>query len=241
MKQLRKGLVAVFIAAAFAAMLGGHSRAGVAQSQRAQVAVSILINVTGVAKSSVIAPQGPEAIALSENSPVLAAHIALRAKGSHRGVDSIFGNADSVLVAQQQAQSAVKVEAEVSPNPTATELYSNTPDVVMNGTAGTTVTQSCAYQVTVHTTISSWTLRDGLSQNPSSGSTSFPGPDIAHNDYVGSTPHPSASPFIVYPTAWANVATASDVQVYCVDLSVKIPSTTPTGAYSTNAVYTLYW
>ncbi|HZT11339.1 MAG TPA: hypothetical protein VFA29_00915 [Candidatus Baltobacteraceae bacterium] len=223
---LRKCLCGVFAAAAIVAVLSGPTRAGVAQSQRAQIAIALLINVTGVGRAPVPAPAVP-----------VVANVALRAKGSAPSVDSVAGN--STLVAQQ-TQSAVKVEAEVSPNPAATLLYSNNAAVVMNGNAGTTISQSCAYQVTVHSNIISWTLRDGLSGNPTSSSTSFPGPDVAHNDYQA-TPKPTSSPFIVYPSAWANVVTASNVQTYCVDLSVTIPLSTPTGAYSTNAVYTLYW
>lgn len=225
---LRKCLCAVFAAAAIVAVLSGPTRAGVAQSQRAQIAIALLINVTGVGRAPIPAPAVP-----------VVADVSLRAKGSAPSVDSVGGNSTSTLVAQQ-TQSAVKVEAEVSPNPAATLLYSNNAAVVMNGNAGTTISQSCAYQVTVHSNIISWTLRDGLSGNPTSASTSFPGPDVAHNDYQA-TPKPTSSPFIVYPSAWANVVTASNVQTYCVDLSVTIPLSTPTGAYSTNAVYTLYW
>ena len=233
-RSMKRLAVVAFCLMTLFAAFGGHSQAGVGQTQRDQIQVGILINVTGVAKRPSAPDAGPPVAA-----PQIAAHIALRAKGS-ADFDSQAIGRGTVLVAQQ-TQSAVKVEAEVSPNPTATLLYSNNPSVVLNGTAGTTLTQSCAYQVTVHTAQSLWTLKDGLSQSPASSATSFPGTDIGRNNYAGATPQPTSSPFTVYPTAWQNLASSGGIKTYCVDLSIIIPSSTPTGAYSTTAVYTVFW
>jgi len=229
----RTALVALAVVAIFVA-LGGPSRAGVGQIQRDQIQVGIQINVTP-------APLGyvPPDASREDSRPSIVARFTLRAHGSAASFDSGVLSGSSVLVAQQ-TQSAVKVEAEVSPNPNATLLFSNNPGVILTGTAGTTITQSCAYTVTVHTTQTNWTLKDGLSGNPSSSSTSFPGSGIVRNNYL-STPQPTASPFTVFPAAWQNVATNNGIKTYCVDLAVSVPVTTPGGTYTTNAVYTVFW
>jgi hypothetical protein len=134
------------------------------------------------------------------------------------------------------------VQAEVSPNPNATLLYTNTTAVVMNGTAGTTVRQSCAYTVTAHTTQTSWTVYEGLS-NDFSG-TAFPGKNLSNNTYLQTgTPNPAPTAFVVYPdnnNQWSIMAKSGGNAIYCVDLQVAIPSTA-SGAYSTSAVYTMYY
>ncbi len=234
-RPLKRGAFAALAVAAIFAAFGGHSQAGVGQTQRDQIQVTILMNITGVAKAPAPADAGPPV-----SAPQIAAHIALRAKGSAGYVDGNAFERGSVLVAQQ-TQSALKVEAEVSPNPMGTLLYTNNPIVTLNGTAGTTLKQSCAYQVTVDSAQTSWTLKDGLAQNPSSSATSFPGKNVSRDNYAGATPQPTASPFTVYPTAWQNVATAGGMKTYCVDLSIVIPASVPTGSYSTTATYTVYW
>ncbi|MGZ3553447.1 MAG: hypothetical protein ACXWNK_15515, partial [Vulcanimicrobiaceae bacterium] len=165
-----------------------------------------------------------------------------RARGSRDDVDAPnFAIGDGTLVAQTQA--AVRVQASISPNPNATLLYPNNTAIPISGTAGTTVTMPCAYTVTVHTTVTSWTLREGLS-NDFSGTT-FPGSDLANNTYLqGATPNPSATAFTVYPDAnntWSVLSASGGIKTYCVDLILKIPVAVPGGAYSTNAVYTLYY
>lgn len=149
-----------------------------------------------------------------------------------------------LTVAFQSAQSAVRVQAVVSPNPNATLLYYNNPQVVINQTAGTTVTYTCAYTVTAHKSSATiWNLYDGLS-NDFSGS-GFPGSDLDNNTYVqGGTPQPAATPFVVYPdnnNSWYKRVSGTSPTTYCVDLTLTIPSSVAGGAYSTNAVYTLYF
>ena len=147
-------------------------------------------------------------------------------------------------IALQSAQSALRVQAVVSPNPNATLLYYNNPQFVINQTAGTTATYTCAYTVTVDKTSSAfWNLYDGLSSDFSGSS--FPGSDLSNNTYVqAGSPNPKATPFVVYPdnnNSWFKRASATAPTIYCVDLTLAIPSSVPGGAYSTNAVYTLYF
>lgn len=232
MRTLRRGLLLLALVAIAIAVLSGRSRAGFGQTQRDQISVALVINVTPAPMSERLVPQ-----AIAQGPPI-SARFAMRAVGSRPAFD---GPLLSFAAVPPQAQRGVKVEAEVSPNPNATLLYANSNAYQISGTAGTTVTQSCAYTVTVDTTQASWTLKDGLSQNPSSGATSFPGGDMGRNNHIGPTPLPTASPFIVYPTSWEVVGASGGAKTYCVDLVVTIPATTPGGAYATNALYTVYW
>lgn len=208
------GLMAIVIALA----LSQPGRSAFIQTQRDQIAVYILVNVTP-------AP--------------LAYEPAREARGSAAFVDFVSGD----LVAQ--VQKAVRVQANVSPNPNATLLYANTPAVTINQTAGTTATTpACVYKVTVDTpSTTSWTLDDGLSNDFIT--TTWPGKNLANNTYAdGATPQPAATPFIVYSTnnnTWNPKEKASGMQTYCVTLTLTIPATVPGGAYSTNAIYTLYY
>lgn len=198
------------------------------QSQRAQITVTVVVNVTPNPlgyNGTVPAPAGVGA--------PISARFALRARGSEPAVDNLVAQT-SVSV-----QHGLKVQAQVTPNPQGTMLVSNQQSVQVSGTAGTTVTQSCLYTVTVNTAQTSWTLDDGLSANLASG---FPGNDLSNNTYLQSgTPKPAATPFIVYPTAWTAVAASTLSKTYCIDLSVTIPAAVTGGTYSTNAVYTLYY
>lgn len=212
-------------AAAFAMMSGGN--ASFIKTQQDQQSVYILVNVT------------PAPVVYR---PIdLAARFADRARGSAASFDALQ---HIELVAQAQpTQQPLYVQAEVSPNPNATLLYTNQSSVVINAVAGTTWSQSCAYTVTAHpTATTNWYLDDGLSGDFSS---SFPGGDLENDTYVSTaTPQPAATPFVVYPTnnnAWYKFATGTGVQTYCVDLKLTIPTSVPGGAYSTNAVYTLYF
>lgn len=223
---LRLVLVATLVAAA-AVALGSRSQAGFIQQQRAQRAVYILVNVT------------PAPIVMRENATqTVALTASLHARGSSENVDAYSVNAP-LMLAQNTPQQDVRVLAGVTPNPTATLLTTNQTSVTFALTAGTSQTIPCAYQVTVDTGITLWTLRHGVSNDFASG---FPGGDLANNSYnVTSTPNPSATPFVVYPNPWAVLATAGGVQTFCVGLTLSVPSTVPGGAYSTNAVYTLYY
>ncbi len=232
MRRLRLLLMAV---AALAVVLisGQRGHASFAQTQRDQISVVVLVNVTPA--PLVYAP------AHSERGTAISMRMQMRARGS--GVEGVpnIDIGDNVVA---QAQSATRVQAEVSPNPNATLLYYNVPQVTMTGTAGTTLTTTCAYTITVHTASTiSWTLDDGLS-NDFSGTT-FPGNSLANNTYIqGGTPQATATPFVVYPNnnnSWFARAKSTGIQTYCVDLTLAIPRAVPGGAYSTNAVYTLYY
>ncbi len=156
---------------------------------------------------------------------------------------ALRGRGSDGIVALASVQSAVRVQAQVSPNPNATLLYSNTPAVVISQTAGTTAsTPACVYTVTVDTPAkTSWTLDDGLSGDFIT--TTWPGGDLANNTYAG-TPMPAATPFVVYAknnNTWNPKEKSSGLQTYCVTLTLTIPASIPAGGYTTNAVYTLYY
>ncbi|HEY8313049.1 MAG TPA: hypothetical protein VIG51_02645 [Candidatus Baltobacteraceae bacterium] len=225
-------LLAIATCAAYAAF-AGSAGASFLQQQRAQRAVYILVNVTPGPMG--YAPSGAAAFGSG-----IAASMALRQRGAGAASDDVaFG--PEVLLAQATNQSSVRVEAAVSPDPTATLLYTNNQTVIMNGVAGTTVTQACAYTVTVNTTQKSWTLYHGLS-NDFSGST-FPGNDLLNNSYV-STPNAKATPFVVYPdnsNQFAILSKSGGNATFCVDLTLNLPANVPGGAYSSNAIYTLYY
>lgn len=218
-----------FLLLALAAFViaGGAQALATLQQQRAQISVNVQVNVT-------------PAVAYNGGAPRIAVSMAARAHGSAPMFDFQIPT-HSALQFQATTQSALRVQAVVSPNPNATLLYYNNPQVVINQTAGTTVTYKCAYTITVdRTSASIWNLSDGLSNDFSTG---FPGSDLANNTYVqGGTPNPAATPFVVYPDNndnWYKRESATTPETYCVDLALTIPSSTAGGAYSTNAVYTL--
>lgn len=218
--------------AAIALVLGGRGNAAFLQQQRDQIAVYILVNVT----------PAPIVYAPHASSSGIAVRMGLRARGSSQYVDTTDPRLGD-LVAQQQ--SAVRVQAEVSPNPLATLLYSNVPQVIINQTAGTTATTpACIYTITVDTlSTTSWTLKDGLSNDFVIGS--WNGNTLGNNFYLqGGTPQATATPFVVYPdnnNTWNTKMASSGMHTYCVTLTLTIPSNIGQGAYTTNAVYTLYY
>jgi hypothetical protein len=151
----------------------------------------------------------------------------------------------ATLVAQAQVQHSVLVQAEVTPNPKATILYTDVggsggSSVTLNQIAGTTEQYACAFTVTVDMT-TAWSLEQGLSADFAAG---FPGKDLANNTYKNSaTPMPTSTPYVVYPddgSEWSLMATGSSMTTYCVTLTLTIPGTTDEGTYSTNAIYTLF-
>jgi hypothetical protein len=206
------------------------------QTQRDQIAVFILVNVTP-------APLAYRHTTMPQSHMIIATNMLRRARGSGGLVD--VPNFDIGAGAVAQAQSAVRVQANVTPNPNATLLYSNVPAVTINQTAGTTAaTSTCVYTVTVHpSATTSWTLDDGLSGDFIT--TTWPGKDLANNTYLqAGTPQPAATPFVVYANnnnTWNPKEKSTGVQTYCVTLTLTIPATVPGGAYSTNAIYTLYY
>ncbi|HKU68315.1 MAG TPA: hypothetical protein VJP85_11120 [Candidatus Baltobacteraceae bacterium] len=228
------------LGAALIAVAWSRPSQALIQSQRAQIGVTIIVNVTPTPIVYV-----PRTVARVEQAPRLdrlpiVAKFALHARGSAQDVDSTVIDLQNV-VAQASAQSALKVQAKVSPNPNATLLTSNYPSATLSGMAGTTVKISCIYQVKVDTAITSWTLRQGLSAD-FDGSI-FPGNGLSNNSYPSppSSPNPSFTPFVVYPSAWTVLSSGGGMKNYCVDLQVAIPATTPQGTYSSNAIYTLYF
>lgn len=225
---LQRFLLCIVAIAAMTVFFSRPTHSALSQQQRAQQTVYILVNVT----------PGPLSYHAEPKNEAISARFALRAKGSQASVDSEALDGMSALVAQSQG--AVRVQAEVTPNPNATLLVTNQQNIVLTGTAGTTVTQSCVYTVTANAaSIASWTIRQGLSADFSS---QFPGKSLANNSYgQAATPQPTSTPFVVYPSNWTVMASSSHTQTYCVDLALDIPATTPGGAYSTNAVYTLYY
>ncbi|MHB8462836.1 MAG: hypothetical protein ACYDA1_09325 [Vulcanimicrobiaceae bacterium] len=212
-------------------------------SQQDQIAVTIVINVTPAplpynAPTSGIAKARPEIVGTAQQVGIVE-RVHYRKVGSSAGFDSPNVNIGEKLVAQNQK--AVRIEAEVSPNPMGTLLYSDQTLVTLNATGGTTTHFTCPYHVTVHTTKTYWQLKHGLS-NDFSGSL-FPGGDLANNTYV-SAPNPTATPFTVYSDnggQWAALATSGGTVTYCVDLTLTIPAAVPGGAYSSNAIYTIYY
>ena len=208
------------------------------QTQRGQIGVTIIINVT------------PNPLGLAMPPPPTGAVVA---KATLRGAppaierrfeaEQLHFTGAPVMVAQN-VQKGVKVEASIAPNPTATLLYSDQTAVVVNAEAGVATVFSCAYHVTVHTTITSWSLDHGLSVdfNDGAGNT-FLGKYVGNNSYVA-TPRPTATPFTVYADnggTWNLLQTNGGIQTYCVDLTINMPITTPQGTYSSNAVYTLFY
>lgn len=211
------------------------------QTQRAQMGVTILINVT---PNPLGYHRGPSA------SDIIIARVHLH--GASPAIEREFEAqqlhftqlAPSV-VAQSQAEKSVKVEAEITPNPNATLLTSDAPGyaVTLNAEAGVTATFPCAYHVKVQTTITNWQLKHGLSADFTNGSANWSGNDLANNSYI-TTPLPTSTPFQVFADnggTWSILGTNSGTQQYCVDLTLNIPISTAQGTYSSNAIYTLYY
>lgn len=221
MKSLRTWMLALIIVALVPA--AGYATI---QTQRAQIAVTVIVDVTP-APLARVAPGVP--------APWMGS---VAFSGGMHAESLQFS---PTLVAQATPTPAsVKVEAEVSPNPAGTLLTSDQNAVEFPATAGTTVTKTCAYHITVSTTSTNWQLKDGVYTDFSS---SFPGSDLANNTYL-SAPSPAPTPFVVYATDghnWALRTVNSGKKTYCVDLSVTVPAAVPQGSYSTNAIYTVYF
>lgn len=211
----------------------------VIQQQRAQIAVTITINVTNPLGYKI-----PPAASDTSGSGIIAT-LMLNPKESPRQyhAESLSFTGGNVVA---QNQGGVKVEASVSPNPAGTLLYSNTPGVILSQTAGTTVTYTCPYTVTVSTTVASWTLEHGLftDMEDLTHNYEFTGHDVANNTHQQlGTPKPAFTPFIVFSDgqSWTVADTNGLTKTYCVDLKITIPSANLTGQYSSNAVYTLLY
>lgn len=239
MSRLQK-LFFTLAALAILALAWSRPSQALIQSQRDQIGVTIIVNVTPTPLAYV-----PQAVAQTDRSsrferlPILA-KFALRARGSADGLDATSVDLQNI-VAQAASQNALKVQANVTPNPNATLLTSNSPSATLSGMAGTNVKVSCVYRINVDTTVTAWTLRQGLSSN--FNGPAFPGTNLSNNSYVSpsGTPNPTFTPFVVYPSAWTVLSSGGGAKTYCIDLQVSIPSNTPQGSYSSNAIYTLYY
>lgn len=215
---LRAALVVFAFLALYFSMESG-SQAGFIQTQRAQQAVNITINVT----------PGPYGYEPSSARAIALAH--RLGRGGDMGAQIIA----------QVTQHSVPVEANVTPNPLATAFAVSPSSVAIGATAGgPSVTIACAYMVKVQTTITSWTVDEGLSNDFSA---SFNGNNLANNSYL-STPKPTSTPFVVYPdnnNAWSIMDKNGLTKTYCVDLTITVPITVLGGTYQTNAIYTLFY
>jgi hypothetical protein len=226
--------IALLALAAFAIVIvaGGPRGLATLVQQRDQIAVTVLINVTP-------APLGYRP---ADNLDAPPAEIALNMTIHGRG--SAPADVPADLIAQV-TQRPVRVEAEVTPNPAATLLYTDQSEVQINTTAGTTTTVPCIFHVTVQTTQTYWLLKHGLSNDfeNGSGAEAFSGTDLSNNTYIA-TPHPAPTPYIVYADDggnWALADTNSLEKTYCVDLTTNVPSTVAGGTYASNIIYTVYY
>jgi hypothetical protein len=217
-------------------------------TQQAQIGFTIIVNVTPspMPTGTPLLGYAPQKASATSGRPSIGAVSLRRVTPDLRRAfraESLQFDGGSTLVAQAQVQHGVLVQAEVTPNPKATILYTDvggsySTSVVLNQTAGTTAQYPCAFTVTVDM-LSTWVLDEGLSADFASD---FSGKDLANNTYA-STPLPTSTPYVVYAddgSVWSQMATGTTKMTYCVTLTLTIPGTTDAGAYSTNAVYTLY-
>ena len=209
----------LFAGAALYFALCSGSDASFIQTQRAQRAVNITIHVT----------PGPYGYEPSKAREIARAH--RFGRGSDMGAQIIA----------QASQHSVPVEANVTPDPFAT-TFQITPNSVAIGAqaGGPPVTITCAYTVVVQTSISLWTVDEGLGNDFSA---SFNGNNLANNSYL-STPKPTSTPFVVYPdnnNSWTIMDKNGGTKTYCVDLTITVPVTVLSGVYQTNAIYTLFY
>jgi len=218
-------------------------------TQQAQIGFTIIVNVTpSPMPSSTGLVYVPEQAPATEGRPSIGSMSARRLTSSlARGfqAENLQFEDDSTLVAQAQVQNPLLVQAEVTPNPKATILYTDVGgtggnSVTLNQTAGTTVQYACAFTVTVDMT-TAWSLEQGLSNDFASG---FPGKDLANDTYKNSaTPLPTSTPYVVYAddsSEWSLLGSGSTMTTYCVTLTLTVPGTTSEGTYSTNAIFTLF-
>ena len=244
MKRLQVLLVAIGVAA-ISILLTRPVLATISTLQD-QIGITIVVNVAA-SPIGYLPHQSPAggnqsvitAVSLHRIAPSLAR--GFQAEGLH------FERNGSVVIAQAQVQHSTLVQAEVTPNPKATLLYSNQGSVIIPAApgstviAGTTAVETCAFTVTVDTT-KSWSLDEGLTSDFAAG---FSGTALANNTYLNSaTPLPTSTPYVVYAddsSKWSLAGTGTAMKTYCVDLTVKVPGTVTAGSYSTNAVYSLYF
>src|SRR5262249_47180393 len=149
------------------------------QQQRAQIQVSITINVTPNPLGYAAPP--PAATDTSVNGIIARMTVNTKESPSHYHAESLTFDSGRWIA---QSQGGIKVEATVTPNPNGTLLVSNVPGVQFNQEAGTVVTYTCPYTVTVTTTQTAWTLEHGLYSNFSGFNGSFTGHDAANKTHL---------------------------------------------------------
>lgn len=159
---------------------------------------------------------------------------------------------DRNVVSQAVQQGAVQVRASISPNPTGTLLYGGCTaqpvgcsGVTIPATTGSVTTVSCAYTITVDTTITNWSLDHGLFtdfENVMNGSVAFSGKLMYNNSHLA-TPLPVYTPFIVYSDGsnWTLLQANGGMKTYCIDLQITVPNSVLSGTYASNATYSLYY
>lgn len=212
------------------------------QSQRSQIAVTIVINATPNPLGMVGPPAPASAIAVTARLHNAPADVERRFEAQAQQLH--FVPRDSMVIAQANVQHSVRVEASIAPNPNGTLLYSDQTAVMVSAEAGIATTVTCAYHVTVHTTVTNWSLKHGLATDFADGTgDTFLGGYVRNNSYIAA-PNPTSTPFVVYAddgNQWATLQVNSGIQTYCVDLTVNMPIATPQGTYSSNAIYTVYY
>jgi hypothetical protein len=235
MKRLRLALIAAGLAV-LGLVLAQPVRATIA-TQQAQIGVTIVVNVSPSPEPSTVglnpgrAPAASIAVGMSLHNAAPAIDRAFQAQSLH------FEPASGLLVAQVQKPNLV--QAEVSPNPNATLLTSNSGSVIINATAGSTVQVPCAFTVSIDSA-KSWQIDEGITNDFGS---SFPGKDLANNTYV-SSPKPTSTPYVVFAddgSVWSLLGSGSTPTTYCVTLTVTVPGAVTAGTYSSNAIYTLFF
>jgi len=237
MKHLR----AAFIALAVLALLPLAALAF--QTQRAQIGITIVINVTPNPLGYVQQGGATDMAGIIAKATLHGAPPAIERAFEAQQLHFTQVNTGQMVA---QVQKSLRVEAEVTPNPTATLLTTDAPGstVIVSAEAGVPTAFSCVYHVAIQTAVTSWTLKHGLATDFFNGAgTSFPGGSVANNTYIAA-PHPTATPFLVYSTdggIWANADVNTLSKTYCVDLTVSMPISTPQGTFSSNAIYTLYY
>jgi hypothetical protein len=233
------------------------------QQLRGQIPVAIVLVVSTPVAMVPGAGQPVEAVAADGDAKTAGIEIVARLDTRPRPVEEFHAEQLSLLgkpeLVAQSNQGAVKVEAEVSPNPNATLLYQTCPTppaatspycssggATIPVTAGVTTTVTCAYQVVVDTTQSSWTLDHGLYtdfENSGTGAVGFAGGYVSNSAYYA-TPKPAFTPFVVYSDdggTWAKLTSSSYAKTFCVDLEISVPASVAAGTYSSNATYSVYY
>lgn len=194
------------------------------QQPRLQTVVNIQINVTN--------PLGRLPVPMESPLP----YIIGRAESLHFSGSQVIA----------QAQKAVRVEAEVSPNPNATTLYTDQTSIIINATAGQPITLTCPFKVFVNYSTAAWNLRDDLYTDfIGSAGGSMPGGTLQRDYYITpGSPVNAPVAFNVYSDNggnWTSIESSTGSKVYCVNLALTVPTSVYTGTYSSNAIYTLYY